>query len=351
MANEPNRQVNPFTQPGAGGLIAVEQQRAVAEVQAAIIVARANPRDRVYALDNILSDCTDPALAEEAEYEFSRGGSKITGPSIRLMETIARRWGNFESGVRELARREGYSEMEAYAWDMETNVRDRKIFQVRHWRDTQQGGHQLESERDVYEATANSAARRKRACMQAVIPAEVVERALDVCEKTLATTKPVTPERVSEMVRRFAEFGVTKEMIEARIQRHLDAMTPGQMAQLIRIGTSLKDGMSTAPDWFPALKGAEQAEAKTGAAALKAGARRTAAPKGKPAEAESGKPQALADIVDLCATAASIEKGELAFLALDDARVLLRDMEEPHLGEAQKLIEVTSGALREKHSK
>ena len=60
------------------GLISVEQQRAIAQVQAAIIVARSMPRDRVQAQDMVLQDCTDPSLAEDAEYEFSRGGSKIS---------------------------------------------------------------------------------------------------------------------------------------------------------------------------------------------------------------------------------------------------------------------------------
>jgi hypothetical protein len=39
-------------------------------------------------------------------------------------------------------------------------------------------------------------------------------------------------------------------MIEKRIQRRLDAMTPALMVQLGKVYNSLKDGMSTIADWF-----------------------------------------------------------------------------------------------------
>lgn len=269
--------VNPFgsakiSERAAGGLISVEQQRAVAQVQAMMIVAKANPRDRIEIMDLILQDCTETTLAEEAEYEFSRGGSKITGPSIRLLETVARRWGNMECGVKELSRANGYSECEAFAWDMETGFRDSKSFQVRHWRDTKQGGYQLTDERDIYELIANSAARRKRACMEAVIPSVVVKAAADQCALTLKTKIDITPDSIAGMLERFAAFGVTKEMIEKRIQRHIDTLTPGLWITLRRIYNSIKDGMSQPGEWFEIAPAATDASNKpaTGASALKA---------------------------------------------------------------------------------
>lgn len=257
----------------AGGLVSVEQQRAVAQVQAAMIVARQMPRDRISVMDLILNDCTDVALAEEAEYQFSRGGSNISGPSIRLLETVARRWGNMECGVKELSRNDGYSECEAFAWDMETGFRDSKAFQVKHWRDTKQGGYQLKDERDIYELIANSAARRKRACMEAVIPTMVIRAAAEQCAKTLANKIEITPENIKTMLDKFSAYSVTKPMIEARIQRRIDAMTPGLYIQLRRIYNSLKDQMSSPGDWFDMTLTEEStstpAPKLTGAAALK----------------------------------------------------------------------------------
>jgi hypothetical protein len=256
----------------SSALVSVEQQRAVAQVQAAMLVARSMPRDRIAVMDLILQDCTEVSVAEESEYEFSRGGSKISGPSIRLLETVARRWGNMECGVKELSRANGYSECEAFAWDMETGFRDSKSFQVKHWRDTKQGGYPITEERDIYELIANSAARRKRACLEAVIPAVVVRAASDQCQLTLKTKIDITPEFIAGMLAKFAEFGVTKEQIEKRIQRHMDALTPGLAIQLRRVFNSLKDGMSQPSEWFESVDAPAAAtteKPKTGAAALK----------------------------------------------------------------------------------
>lgn len=95
---------NPFggdaAQAAAGALISAEQQKAIAEVQAALVMARVHPRDPRRAMDLILQDCMRPTLAEEATYQYARGGSDISGPSIRLAETIARRWGTSNRASR-----------------------------------------------------------------------------------------------------------------------------------------------------------------------------------------------------------------------------------------------------------
>ena len=61
-------------------------------------------------------------------YEFPRGNEKITGPSIRLAEAIAQNWGNIDFGFMELEQRNGASQVMAYAWDLETNSRQTKLF-------------------------------------------------------------------------------------------------------------------------------------------------------------------------------------------------------------------------------
>ena len=43
-------------------------------------------------------------------------------------------------------------------------------------------------------------------------------------------------------------------MIEKRIQRRLEAMTPALMVQLGKVYNSLKDGMSVVSDWFGPTK-------------------------------------------------------------------------------------------------
>ena len=49
-------------------------------------------------------------------------------------------------------------------------------------------------------------------------------------------------------------FGVIQDMIEKKIQRRLDSITPAQVVSLRKIYNSLKDGMSKPSDWFEDIK-------------------------------------------------------------------------------------------------
>lgn len=239
--------------PAAGNAAAaVAQTREMAEAVAAVQMAKMFPRDVVAARDRILNACTRPALAEGACYSYCRGGTDVTGPSIRLAEAIAQNWGNISFGIRELEQRNGESTCEAFAWDQETNTRQVKIFQVPHIRYTKGGAKRLTDPRDIYELIANNGARRLRACILGVVPGDIVEEAVKACDATVATRFEVTPERIKGLIERFGGYGVTKDRIEARIQCHIDAVKPAQLAQLGKIYNSIKDGMSKAEDWFPA---------------------------------------------------------------------------------------------------
>ncbi len=236
--------------PSPNGVVAVEQQRSIAEVQAAVIMARQFPRDPVLAINRIKMACQRPALAEVAMYTYARGGSDVTGPSIRLAEAIAQAWGNIQFGIRELSQANGESTMQAYAWDLETNARQEKTFQVKHERHTRSGVKKLNDPRDIYELAANNGARRLRACILGIIPGDVVEEAVEECQRTLAVNVDLSEKKVAKLVEAFDALGVTKEMLEERIQRPMDSITPALYVGLTKIGNSLKDGISKPADWF-----------------------------------------------------------------------------------------------------
>jgi hypothetical protein len=274
------RAANPFgggepPRAAASGLISVEQQRSIAEVQARMIIARANPRDPIRAVEQILNDCTRPTLANAAVYQYARGGTDISGPTIRLAEAIAQRWGNIASGLKEVSRNGEFSECVAYAWDLETGYYDERQFQVRHWRDTRGGGYALTDERDIYELIANFGQRRKRAVLLTVIPGDVTEAALEQCESTMSAIADTSGEGVRRLIGAFGELGVDPAQIEARIQRRLDAIRPAQIVALRRVFNSLRDGMSEVGDWFDTVEGQHdtQAPAEAPPAAVEAATR------------------------------------------------------------------------------
>jgi len=277
-------------QPKQDALVVATSQRGIAEVQAAMLVAQRFPRDVLEARDRIIRACQRPGLAESAMYSYARGGTDITGPSIRLAEAIAQEWGNLDCGFRVIEQRPGESTVETFAWDLERNVRQTRSFQVPHKRYTKKGTYALEDPRDIYEMEANQGARRLRACILGIIPGDIVEDAVKQCEDTLKAKADTSPEGLKLMLAAFEKYGVTREQIEGRIQRKLDAITPAQMVGLIKVKNSLKDGMSGAADWFEVTANAgEEAEKKGGNAsvkdALKARATKAQTP---PQEAASG---------------------------------------------------------------
>lgn len=263
---------NPFNnmevtvpQQNQGALVDIASQREVAEVQAAIILAKKFPRNQIEAMDRILIACQRPTLAESALYSYARGGTDIGGPSIRLGEAIAQNWGNIQFGIRELDQRNGESTVESYAWDLETNTRQSKVFQVKHERHTKaKGTVRLTDPRDIYELVANQGARRLRACILGIIPGDVVDAAKSQCEETLRSRADTSPDAVKKMLEAFSSFGVSREQIEKRIQRKLDSITPAQVISLRKIYNSLKDEMSSPGDWFEVVEKVEQKKGTEG---------------------------------------------------------------------------------------
>ena len=229
---------------------ATDSSRAVAEVQAALFIARTNPRDQKRAMDRILNACCRPSLAESAIYAYARGGNSITGPSIRLAEAVAQQWGNMQFGIRELSNSGGKSEVQAFAWDVETNTHREITFTVPHIRHTKKGSYKLEDPRDIYELVANQGARRLRACILAVVPGDVVEAAVNQCQLTLQSHTDVTAEGIKKLIEAFEPLNVTKTQIEKFCQCRAEAIKPAQIVRLRSIYTSLRDGMSSPSDWF-----------------------------------------------------------------------------------------------------
>ena len=227
-----------------------DSQRAIAEVQAALVIAKQFPRNPIEAYDRIMNACQRPGLAQSAVYSYARGGTSVTGPSIRLAEMLAQNWGNIQYGIRELSSENGESTVEAFAWDVETNTRQTKVFQVPHIRYTRNGSKKLTDPRDIYELVANNGARRLRACILGVIPGDVIDDAVNQCEKTIHASADTSPEAVQKLVAAFEQFNVTKKDIEDYIQRRLDAITAANIVALRKIFTSLRDGMSSPKDWF-----------------------------------------------------------------------------------------------------
>lgn len=238
---------------GQGTLI--EQSRAAAEVYASVLAADARPRNVQGAIRAMNDVCGMRELADRAFYRFPRGtGKPVTGATIHLARELARCWGNIQYGVAELRRDDTYrqSEMQAFAWDLETNARSSAIFIVPHSRDKSEGGADLTSSRDIYENNANAGARRVREALFSVLPFWYVEQAKTLCTKTLehGGGKPL-PQRIAGAIELFAALGVSEAQLVERVGRPSTVWTALDLAPLTVIYGSIQRGEVTRDEEFP----------------------------------------------------------------------------------------------------
>lgn len=235
------------------GTVAIEASRAIAEAQGKLIIAKRFPRDEIAAYAKAIEACQRPTMAEKAFYSYPRGGQTVEGPTIRFAEELARCWGNIDYGIKELSQDDGKSELQAYAWDLETNAQSVQNFTNPHQREAGRKMVTLTSQRDIYENNANMATRRLRSRILAILPAWFVEDAIAECKKTLAgkNDAPLV-DRIKKMVVSFAKLGVTQEQIERRLKRRVESMTADDLVEYIGIYNAIKGGESRASEWFDA---------------------------------------------------------------------------------------------------
>jgi hypothetical protein len=237
---------------------AVEQSRAVAQVAAAVQVAQMNPRDIRRAWAEMEEACKRYDLADRAFYTVrNRGKNK---PSVHLARELVRIWGNVDYSVDELSRDDarGMSEVKAYAWDQQANVRSSRTFQVPHQRmvtDKASGVRErkpLIDLQDVYLNNQNIGARAVRECIFSALPADYVEKAQEICRETLKKGDG-TPllERIAKAVEAFAGIGVAVPRIETRLGRPRGQWTPVDVADLLVVFRSIDRGETTAEVEFP----------------------------------------------------------------------------------------------------
>lgn len=231
---------------------AVEQSRAIAEVQAAVVVAQSVPRDMGRAEGEMRDSCGRLAVAQRAFYRVPNRGE---GPSVHLARELARIWGNVQYGVHELHRDDdaGMSEVQAFAWDVQTNTRSTRTFQVPHQRMAKGKRTPLTDLNDVYLNNQNVGARAVRECIFTVLPTWYVEEAERLARDTLKNGEGTPlPQRIESMVSAFAtEFGIKAAQIESKLAKKRGQWDAGDVASMQVLYSSIKRGEVTVSEEFP----------------------------------------------------------------------------------------------------
>ncbi len=231
------------TNLGAVGVLAVEKEAKQMEI--AMITAKRFPRDYTSVEARVERNCSRQRLAAQAEYSFPRGGETITGASVRLMEVIAQCYGNIEFGVNEIQRYDGYSEAEAFAWDFENNIRVARKFTVPHFRDTKNGKKKVTEDRDIREIVFNFGSRNMRACLERVIPRDLVDFALEKCRETLKADGKGLADRIQNCKEAFKEYEIDSILLERIIGEKCDNWNNGHIRLATQYYIALRDGETT----------------------------------------------------------------------------------------------------------
>lgn len=239
----------------------IEKARAATQVQAQVLIARQFPRDPMAARRAMLVACGSEQLADDAFYTFPRGDSTVQGLSIVAACEIAQIWGNLEYGLNELRRDDvfGQSEMLAFAWDLETNVRPTNLFITPHVRDTKKGGYRVKDARDIYEVITNAGNRRMRACILKILPRWYVLEAEAALQATLMKSVTIGDEPLNDQVKKQSQafmdaWGVTRAQLEQKAERTLDRWGPRDLVNLKVLSKSLARRELTVEEAFPARK-------------------------------------------------------------------------------------------------
>lgn len=246
----------PVTLAASSEATAIEQARSVAEVAAAVRVAQDNPRDEARALERMRQACSQRSLADRAFWTLPRGNKTLRGSSVHLAREIARCWGNLDYGVRELRRDDdaGQSEMQAWAWDQENNVRSARSFIVPHAIMANKQRKPLTDLSDIANNNNSVAARAVRETIFSILPVWFRDEAEDIANKALTGGDDAKPlaQQVADMVKLYADsFNVTATQLEERLERPRNEWTATDLGFLRVLGGEMNRGERHVDGEFP----------------------------------------------------------------------------------------------------
>jgi hypothetical protein len=251
---EPNL---PANRPTGSALVSASS------LQMQLDAARAHPRDEIAVIAKITALATiDEEAAAECLYALVRGkknqkrsggddeeNKAIEGPSIRLAEIAAQKYGNcrYEAHIVEVNRAEKYVEAEGMFLDLETNSASKAT--VRRRISTRSGG--IFSD-DMIIVTGNAAcAIAKRNAILAGIPRSIYRPAYQAARRLIAGDADTLPQRREDAVKAFGIYGVKPEqLLEHLGVDSLTQVTAENLVTLRGMFQSLRSSEVTVEEMF-----------------------------------------------------------------------------------------------------
>ena len=261
MVQAQNNSVGFMTGPSAAMVAAAESAKA--QIQCAYMMALQCPRSYFAAEQAVVKACENPLFAEKVEYKLPRGGTTISGPTIRLAELIRREWRNIFTTERVMHDDERQMIVQVTAMDLETNSIETaevvipKTVERRYVKD----GQEIISEREnslgkkVYTVRATDSevdmtrkamiSKALRNAIFRLVPAELVQVALATARQTIARADAADPKDATRrLIVCFEEQGVSIEKIEKFIGHTLEKSTTADVKKLRGLYKQMLNGAS-----------------------------------------------------------------------------------------------------------
>lgn len=256
--------------------------QAKAEVEARYVMALKRPRDIDVFRQQLLKDCKRASFAEIAEYSKPIGGKRVTGASIRFIETALRHYGNCIAASAAVYDDASKRIVRVTVTDLETNFTvpmDITIEKTVERSQPRKGGDGqaefLASRRNsnnsityLVVATEDDMLNKERALIskairtngERLLPPDIKEEALRLCRTTLrdrATKDPDAERRA--IADAFADLNVSVPDLKEYLGHDLDKSSPAEMVDLRQVWTALRDGQTTWAEVMAAKKSASSA--------------------------------------------------------------------------------------------
>lgn len=236
-------------------------ERARAEVEARYKLALARPRSVDDARARILGHCRRPRFAAAARYRIPRGGSFIEGPTIRFVESCLQEYGNVLPECTVLYDDDRQRIVRVTVSDLERNVsysKDVVVRKVMERRRLPKGqvplGQRTNNEGDllyILPITEDELLMRQgsleskaiRTLGQRILPADIIEEAMDAVLATLANQDAQDPAAARKRVQdSFVGLGVYPRQIEEYLGHPLEQASPAQLQELRDLWSAVKEG-------------------------------------------------------------------------------------------------------------
>lgn len=229
------------------------------EVKTCMMIAQQFPRSMAEVSAELQDACARPAFAEGAAYAFPRGGSTITGPSVKLARLAGALYRHIRLAQQVISVDDHYIHIRVIAQDVQNNVAvaaedkfERKIYR-------KSSGWTKPDERDLRELVNRRTALLERNALLKLIPPHLIDEGLDTCRKTIqAAAKGELQQSRTDVIRRlevaFREFGVNRERLERYLAHPMEEVTEAEVGELRGIYRSILDGNTRASEHFPVPK-------------------------------------------------------------------------------------------------